>query len=261
MYKERIPKKIHFTWFSNDPYPSLVNECMATWRGKLPDYEFVHWDMSKIQDIDNLFLRQALEKRKWAFAADFVRLYALYHEGGIYLDTDVEVYKSFNDLLNLPAFIGRENSFHEENRRGVRYLTSHCMGGERHHPFFKACLDYYDGRPFVLSSNDWLPDKLKYDQTILPLIQKDIAVLQGYNPSEKIKGIQELHNGLRIFPYEYFDCHYQVSKSYCRHLALGGWRGSGTKAVSKIKDGLKARAYITVSGIFGLFNLCTFRKY
>ena len=93
-----IPKIIHYTWFSGDEMPQIVNECMASWERHLPDYEFRLWDMDAIKDIDAVFLREALSVKKWAYAADYVRLYALYHEGGIYLDTDVMVYKSFMSI-------------------------------------------------------------------------------------------------------------------------------------------------------------------
>lgn len=255
----KIPKVVHFTWFSNDPYPPVVENCMATWKEKLPDYEFIHWNMDRLAEIDNKFLRQALEKRKWAFAADMTRVYALYTYGGIYLDTDVEVYKSFDPLLSNEAFIGRETSYHLDGRRTSRYLTSHCMGGIQGHPFFKACLDYYKGRSFVLSDVEWLPPELKYDQKILPFIQYEIAKLQGFNPSTRIKGIQRLDNGLAIYPSDYFDCYYQVKDAYCRHLALGGWRDKAAPGTG-LKDTLKSRSFVMVHKLFGSFNLSVFKN-
>ena len=209
---------------------------MDTWEALLPGYEFVHWDLRKIQQIDNEFLHQALTVKKWAFATDFVRLYALYTEGGIYLDTDVEVYKNFDDMLHYRAFIGKEGSFHVRHSRAFRYLTSHCMGAEPEHPFIASCLQYYKDRPFILSREEWLPDTLKYDQTILPYIQTEIAKLHGYHPSEKIKGIQTLNDGVTIFPHDWFDCNSRTKNSYCRHLAMASWRGRGDTAA-----GLAAR--------------------
>lgn len=255
-----IPKKVHFTWFSNDPFPELIRECMETWKIHFPDYEIVHWDIEKIRHIDNLFLKQALEMKKWAFASDFIRLYALYTEGGIYLDTDVEVYKSFDDLLHLKAFIGRENSHHEFGRRGVRFLTSHCMGAEKGNPYIKDCLDYYDGRPFILSHKEWLPDELRFDQTILPYIQMEIARMRGYNASDKIKGVQTLKDGLVIFPFDRFDCFYRTKNSYCRHLAMGGWRGRKLKTRDSQQRKIQVRAYDSLSKFLGLFNVVFFRK-
>lgn len=255
-----IPKKIHFTWFSKDPFPSLVKQCMETWKEKLPDYEFIHWDMDKISKIDNIFLKQALQVKKWAFAADFVRLYALYTEGGIYLDTDVEVYRNFDDLLQLKAFIGKENSYHVQRRRAFRYLTSHCMGAEAGHPYIKSCLDYYNDRPFTLSKETWLPDSLKYDQTILPFIQTEIAKIHGYHPSDKVKGEQQLNDGVTIFPYEYFDCLYQTKDSYCRHHAMGGWRTDHSSRQYDRKEKLRRKLYVALERGAGFFGMVFFRR-
>ena len=74
---------------------------MKSWKIHMPDYQFIHWDMEKIKDIKVPFLKEALEEKKWAFAADFVRLYAIYNYGGIYLDTDCLLYNS----LDLHKFI------------------------------------------------------------------------------------------------------------------------------------------------------------
>ena len=256
-----IPKKLHFTWFSNDPYPELIANCMKTWEEFLPDYEIIHWDMNRIREIDNPFLQEALKCKKWAFAADFVRLYALYQEGGIYLDTDVEVFKSFDPLLKCKAFIGRENSYHVLHRRGLRYLTSHCMGAEKNHPFIKACLDYYTDRHFILSEQQWLPDILKYDQTILPFIQTEIAKLQGYQPSDSVKGLQIFGDEVKVYPFDYFDCFKQKKVSYCRHLAMGGWRNRGTKSFSFSNiQKLKKSAVISVSNLINKCGVVIFKK-
>lgn len=75
---------------------------IESWRKNLPDYEFVKWDRKRFPLGKNIWVRQAFERKKYAFAADYIRLYALATEGGIYLDCDVEVLKSFNDLLHLP---------------------------------------------------------------------------------------------------------------------------------------------------------------
>jgi mannosyltransferase OCH1-like enzyme len=77
----------------------------------LPDYVLKKWDMNSIKNIDSIFLKEAIAEKRWAYAADFIRLYAIYNEGGIYLDTDAQVFKSFDPFLDYKAFIGREFSF------------------------------------------------------------------------------------------------------------------------------------------------------
>ena len=92
-----IPKKIHYIWLSNDPLPKLPQLCIESWKRHCPDYEIIHWDMAKCEQIiKNVpFVREAVELRKWAFASDYIRLYAISTEGGIYLDSDVYLYQSF----------------------------------------------------------------------------------------------------------------------------------------------------------------------
>lgn len=223
-----IPKIIHYTWFSNDPFPEMVKECMESWREWMPDYEFKLWDMASINSIDSVFLKEAISERKWAFASDFVRLYAVYYFGGIYLDTDVLVFRNYDELLNERAFIGRENSIHFEAGITATYLTSHCFGAEKYHPFVGRCLHYYDDRHFRTSDDDTLPMSLKYDVKILPFIQAELARQIGYNSSLLVDGVQNCEQGLVIFPKYYFDCtnRKKAPVSFCKHLALGGWRDS-----------------------------------
>lgn len=217
-----IPKIIHYTWFSGEPFPERIQECIESWHKHMPEYEYVLWDAESIKDIDSVWLKECLEKRKWAYASDFVRLYAVYKYGGIYLDTDCIVYRSFDDLLNDDCFIGKENSFHVEGGIIESYLTSHCFGAKMTHPFIKRCLSYYE-RPFVVSEDDSLPMKLKWNVVLLPFIQSELAEQIGYNPLPSANYIQQL-DGMTVYPKAYFDLLKLTPHGYCRHLALGGWR-------------------------------------
>lgn len=219
-----IPKIIHYTWFSGEAFPSNIQRCIDSWKKLLPDYELRLWDMDAIKEIDSVFLKEALSERKWAYAADYVRLYAIYNEGGIYLDTDVLIYKSFNPLLNCKAFIGKENSIHFEGGLSAQYLSSHCFGAEKGHPFIKRCLEYFDNRHFITSSNSDLPQPLKYNFVLLPYIQAEIARQLGYEWRPKKQDLQECTWGLKIYPSDTFDPQKVSEKSYCKHLALGSWR-------------------------------------
>lgn len=219
-----IPKIIHYTWFSGDPFPEKIQSCIDSWKKHLPDYTLKLWDMEAIKDIDSPFLKEALAERKWAYAADFVRLYAIYNEGGLYLDTDVRVYKSFDTFLDKQAFIGKENSIHFEGGFTAQYLSSHCFGAEKHHPFIKSCLDYYKDRHFVTSSNKELPQALRLNIVLLPYIQAEIARQYGYDWKPSNQELQECKSNLYIYPTDYFDPQKVSENSYCKHLAVGGWR-------------------------------------
>ena len=101
-----IPKIIHLCWLSGDKYPAKIAKCIASWKKNLPDYEIMLWDTKRFDLNSSNWVKQAFEAKKYAFAADYIRFYALYNYGGVYLDSDVEVLKSFNPLLDLPYFVG-----------------------------------------------------------------------------------------------------------------------------------------------------------
>lgn len=103
-----IPKIIHYCWLSGDPFPEKIQHCINSWRKVLPDYEFVLWDTKRFPLELSPWVKEAFKAKKYAFAADYIRVYAIYHYGGIYLDCDVEVIKRFDDLLHLPYFVGEE---------------------------------------------------------------------------------------------------------------------------------------------------------
>lgn len=105
----KIPKVIHYCWFGGSPLPELAEKCIESWKKYCPDYEIIRWDENNFDINCNQYVKEAYEARKWAFVTDFVRLYTVYKYGGIYLDTDVELLKSLDDLLDYSGFIGFEN--------------------------------------------------------------------------------------------------------------------------------------------------------
>lgn len=135
-----IPKILHLCWLSGDAYPTKIAWCIESWKKYLPDYEIILWDTNRFNLSTSRWVREAFEKKKYAFAADYIRFYALYEMGGIYLDSDVEVLRSFDDLLDQPYFIGAEKAGTPE---------AAIIGAEKGCDWIKQCLDYYDNRPFV----------------------------------------------------------------------------------------------------------------
>ena len=140
-----IPKIIHYIWFGGSALPSDVKCCIASWREHCPDYEIVRWDESNFNIDSNRYVREAYEKRRWAFVSDYVRLYALVTYGGIYLDTDVELIKPLDPLLANNAFSGFESS---------SAVCTCVLGCEKGFPLFESFLNSYEKRPFVLSSGE-----------------------------------------------------------------------------------------------------------
>ena len=160
-----IPKIIHYCWLSNDPIPEELQFYIQTWKKYFSDYEFVKWDFTRFNKSDSIWVSQAFDNKKYAFAADYIRLYAIYHYGGIYLDSDVEVLNSFNDYLNLKTMIGWQY-----NHRGLEVAV---FGAEKGQEWVGKCLDYYKDRPFIKADG-------QFDMFTLPLLVENVLKDNGY---------------------------------------------------------------------------------
>lgn len=229
-----IPKLIHYSWFSGEPFPQNIKNFISTWKKFLPDYEFMLWDMSSLKRINNTFANEAVSVRKWAFAADFIRAYAVYTYGGIWFDTDIEVFKSFDPFLKDRMFIGMEANFHERPKK--RYLTAHVFGAEKGHPFLKDCLEYYKNRHFIRATSDRLPIDMRYDMTIMPEIQAKIAMANyGYDANGYQDKEQFLKEGIHVYPSDYFDSprYNSMKRVICIHRAQGAWRADAQNLINK----------------------------
>ena len=103
-----IPKVIHYCWFGKNPLPDDAKKCIESWKKYCPDYEIIEWNESNYDITKNKYMESAYKEKKWAFVSDYARVDVIYQYGGIYLDTDVEVKKSFNDLLDNDSIWGFE---------------------------------------------------------------------------------------------------------------------------------------------------------
>ena len=134
------PKTIHYCWFGRGEMPKLAKKCIKSWKKYCADYEIKEWNEDNF-DLDLYpYAREAYDNRKFAFVTDVVRLYALYHEGGVYMDTDVEVLKPLDPFLKHTAFSG----FESETDVSTGIMAS-IKGGK----WAKENLDYYIGRHFL----------------------------------------------------------------------------------------------------------------
>lgn len=131
-----IPKVIHYCWFGKGDIPPLSERCLESWRQKLPDFEVKRWDESNAP-LDVPFVRDMLKQKKWAFASDYVRLYALFNEGGIYFDTDIEAVQDMSPILNTECFVGYES----EGR-----VTTGVAGAEKGAQYIRMCMDLMETR-------------------------------------------------------------------------------------------------------------------
>ena len=107
-FDKMIPKIIHYCWFGGKPLDALGKKCLRSWKKHFPDYEIIRWDESNVDLTGCQYAREAYAEKKWAFVSDYVRYKVLYEQGGIYFDTDVEVLRSFDDILEKGSFMGCE---------------------------------------------------------------------------------------------------------------------------------------------------------
>lgn len=145
-----IPKKIHYCWFGKGKMPELALKCIESWRVNLPDYELKEWNENSFDINSNFYVKEAYESRKFAFVTDYVRLYALYTEGGIYMDTDVEVLKNLDPFLDLPAFSGFEDNVH---------IPTGIMAAEKGSVWAGWQLKYFSSIYLLLSPPFHLPSR------------------------------------------------------------------------------------------------------
>ena len=130
-----IPKIIHYIWVGGKEKPADIKRCMDTWKKHLEGYKVIEWNESNFDIEQHPFVKAAYEAKKWAYVSDYIRAYAIYNYGGIYLDTDILLLDNFDDFLNHRAFVGFENP---------NYPFTAAFGAEKGHPLVKDMLDYYD---------------------------------------------------------------------------------------------------------------------
>ena len=195
-----IPKIIHYCWLSNDPIPELLQECMNSWKKHLCDYEFVLWNFDRFDKHSALWVEQAFDNKKYAFAADYIRLYAIYNYGGIYLDMDVEVLKSFDDFLGLKTML-----CWQKEAKGVEIAA---WGAEKGRKWVKDCLDYYEGRPFIeRGKQNIIPQPIVVENRLKELGYRFINV-KNINSAMAINGETEI---------PVFSCDFFSPMSYKTH--------------------------------------------
>ena len=223
-----IPKIIHLCWMSGDPFPSDIQKCIDSWKRILPDYEIWLWDTKRFDLSTSVWVTEAYDKKKYAFCADYIRMYALFNYGGVYLDSDVEVLRSFNDLLTLPYFIGYESK---------QYFEAAVIGAEKGNPFIGDVLAYYKDRHFVKENGS-------LDIQIMPEVM--INVTNSKWKRVLINEISDFINDptiINVFPYDWFSpidstgkrYVLRVSKNtYCIHHFASAWVDWRVKLLVKI---------------------------
>ena len=243
-----IPKIIHYCWFGRGEMPELVKQCIASWHKHMPDWEYRLWTEASIKPILNMptpnpslkgrgqdplnnppisrdddwldympaYVREAYAAKKYAFVSDYVRLWALEREGGLYMDVDFEVYKPFDDLMNqYNAFAGYEGSKRNPVMMGV-------IAAKSHHPWIQGMLQTYNHRSFIKSDGSY--DMTPNTGYFLNWMQERGFVADG---------IEKDFMGVHILPVKCF-CpilttgeNLRCERTYCEHKGLHSWNNDG----------------------------------
>ena len=215
-----IPKKIHYCWLSGEPIPKDIQKCMQTWRDKMPDYELILWDKNKF-DINSVdFVREACEAKKWASASDYIRAYALYTDGGIYLDTDVIVRKSFDEFLKYDFFtaieraLSNEKKTHKLDIRGIA-IQAAILGGIKGHPYLRDVLSWYETHHFINSEYN-----IKH---IAPNIYASVALKYGFKCKNQYQRLKK--DNMLVLPAPLFaeNLSTATQESYAVHCCKASW--------------------------------------
>lgn len=218
-----IPKIVHYCWFGKKEKPESVKKCIDSWKKFLPDYELMEWNEDNF-NIDKLqYTKEAYAARKYAFVSDVARIEALYRYGGIYMDTDVEVLKSFSPLLDARCILGMEEK---------EYVATSFMAFEKGHSLVKQFLNLYENLSF-------------YDEKGQIITGTNVAKLTNMLVEKGFKQIndyQELEDGIKIYPkeffspYDYINCYYNMTEnSYCVHHFAVSWMSKKEQVKKQIK--------------------------
>lgn len=234
-----IPKKIHYCWFGRGEKPRLAQKCIASWKKFCPDYEIIEWNEDNFPIDDYPYAQYCLLNKKWAFLSDFVRLVVVAGHGGIYFDTDVELLKKPDDLLQYKAFYGFEND--------KNVATGLGFGAEPMHPTIVAMRDAY----LSLQKND----DGTYPLVVCPALNTKALLPFGL----KLNGSRQNIAGAEILPADFFNPYddptgklNKTPNTVSIHWYSKSWMDKGTIMRSKLTKPLHR--------IFGVNAFKRFRR-
>ena len=235
----QIPKKIHYCWFGKNEMPQSALSCIETWKEHFKNYELVLWNEDNFDITSNQYVKEAYDAKKWAFVTDYVRLFALYHYGGIYMDTDVRVFKNLDRFLEHGYFSGYESKTLPE------MIPTGIIGAIQYHPFCRLCLEEYDHLTFI-----------KEDGT-MDFTTNVVRITEMANKQYGFTGngeYQVFGEDIHIYPYDYFsgfngerpygskDGYDITENTYTIHEFAGSWVPQ--KRVKKLSAWVKIRNFL-----------------
>lgn len=214
-----IPKKIHYCWFGKNDMPDSHKRYVEGWGRCCPDYEIILWNEKNYDYTKNRYMLQAYEAKKWGFVPDYARLDIIYKEGGIYLDTDVEMLSSYDDLLQNKAFVGLEDF----GRVNLGQGFGACAGNL----IIKEMMDEYDSLEFVKRDGS-------LNLIASPRYQTEILKKHGLNLSGEYQDLDQIV----VYPEKVFcplsmRTHCLTSNRYTKsiHHFAGSWLDDETQKI------------------------------
>lgn len=214
MTETKIPKVLHYCWFGGNPKPDLVLKCIESWKKVMPDYEIKEWNESNFDVNYNNYTQKAYKGKKWAFVSDVARLVALKECGGIYLDTDMYVLKSFNDFLNFDLVLGKEDEKH---------ISAGMIATNKENIYIKELLKYYQS----------ISEFVTIPRVLTDIYEKTLLIIKNQNQKVKI------FDPIYFYPFtaeniKSFNYKNTPKESYTVHLWNYSWGHPLNKFIKKI---------------------------
>lgn len=221
-----IPKVIHYCWFGRNPLPPLAIKCIESWKKYLPNYEIKEWNEDNF-DVNIIpYTKEAYQAKKYAFVSDYARFWILYHYGGIYFDTDVEVIKPIDDIIACGSFIGCENfyqNFKEAKDLGIN--PGLCLGTDKSNFVCKKILDSYNNESFLNADGS-------YNLRTVVSRTTNFFCRYGLKNTNKI----QICADVLIYPSDYFNPRNQITKrmmitenTRSIHHYMSSWQSNSLK--------------------------------
>lgn len=191
-----IPKIIHYCWFGGNPLPALAVKCIESWKKYLPDYEIKEWNEDNFDVHSSQYSSEAYQAKKYAYVSDYARFWALYNEGGLYFDTDVEIIKPLDDIIAKGPFMGCEKD--GDGAEGYPEVNPGIvLASTPQHPLIKEIVYLYNSLSFIKEN----PGASTGEYKTVVTYTSEILIKHGLTPAQ---GIQQVGD-ITIYPKEYFN--------------------------------------------------------
>lgn len=231
-----LPKKIHYCWFGGKPLNRQGKKCIQSWKKFFPDYEIIEWNEHNFDINCCQYVQEAYNAKKWAFVSDYARFKILYEQGGIYLDTDVEVIRPFDFINNIESYMGCENS---DLKSGIKVNPGVGFAVAPGNIFLQKILLDYEQSSFYNTDGTF---------NLITIVERTTKLLKKYGLKDTLE-IQKVA-GFTVFPCEYFcpinmetgklEC---TKNTYSIHRYAGSW--------VSMQDKFRGKVYNIIYRIFG----------